>query len=88
MYHRISVIKIHVPPLRERKEDIPLLIDFFLNSICMEQGIRKKIIDQDAIKLLTEKKWTGNIRQLRNIIERLIILSEKSISKSDVELYV
>ena len=88
LYHRISVIKIHVPPLRERKEDIPLLIDFFLNSICMEQGIRKKIIDQDAIKLLTEKKWTGNIRQLRNIIERLIILSEKSISKSDVELYV
>ena len=88
LYHRISVIKIHVPPLRERKEDIPLLIDFFLNSICMEQGIRKKIIDQDAIKLLTEKKWTGNIRQLRNIIERLIILSEKSISKGDVELYV
>ena len=88
LYHRISVIKIHVPPLRERKEDIPLLIDFFLNSICMEQGIRKKIIDQDAIKLLTEKKWTGNIRQLRNIIERLIILSEKSISKNDVELYV
>ena len=88
LYHRISVIKIHVPPLRDRKEDIPLLIDFFLNSICMEQGIRKKIIDQDAIKLLTEKKWTGNIRQLRNIVERLIILSEKSISKSDVELYV
>ena len=88
LYHRVSVIKIHVPPLRERKEDIPLLIDFFLNSICMEQGIRKKIIDQDAIKLLTEKKWTGNIRQLRNIIERLIILSEKSISKGDVELYV
>jgi len=54
----------------------------------MEQGIRKKIIEQDAIKLLTEKKWTGNIRQLRNIVERLIILSEKSISKSDVELYV
>ena len=88
LYHRISVIKIHVPPLRDRKEDIPLLIDFFLNSICMEQGIRKKIIDQDAIKLLTEKKWTGNIRQLRNIVERLIILSEKSISKNDVELYV
>ena len=88
LYHRISVIKIHVPPLRDRKEDIPLLIDFFLNTICMEQGIRKKIIDQDAVKLLTEKKWTGNIRQLRNIIERLIILSEKSISKSDVELYV
>jgi len=88
LYHRISVIKIHVPPLRNRKEDIPLLIDFFLNSICIEQGIRKKIIDQDAIKLLTEKKWTGNIRQLRNIVERLIILSENSISKSDVELYV
>ena len=88
LYHRISVIKIHVPALRDRKEDIPLLIDFFLNSICMEQGIRKKIIEQDAIKLLTEKKWTGNIRQLRNIVERLIILSEKSISKSDVELYV
>ena len=88
LYHRISVIKIHVPALRDRKEDIPLLIDFFLNSICIEQGIRKKIIDQDAIKLLTEKKWTGNIRQLRNIVERLIILSENSISKSDVELYV
>ncbi|MBH76288.1 MAG: response regulator [Flavobacteriales bacterium] len=88
LYHRISVIKIHVPPLRDRKEDIPLLIDFFLNSICIEQGIRKKIIEQDAIKLLTEKKWTGNIRQLRNIVERLIILSENYISKSDVELYV
>ena len=88
LYHRLSVIKIHVPALRERKNDIPVLIDYFSNQICKEQGIKKKHIDQDAINLLTEKDWSGNIRQLRNIIERLIILSEKIITQDDVKQYV
>ncbi len=87
LYHRLSVIKINVPPLRERKDDIPLLINYFTESICQEQGINQKKIDQDAIKLLQEKKWSGNIRELRNVIERLIILSSDSITKKDVELY-
>mgnify|MGYP001395203805 CR=1 FL=1 len=88
LYHRLSVIKINVPPLRERKDDIPLLINYFTESICQEQGINQKKIDQDAIKLLQEKKWSGNIRELRNVIERLIILSSDRITKKDVELYV
>ena len=87
LYHRLSVIKINIPPLRERKDDIPLLINYFTESICQEQGINQKKIDQDAIKLLQEKKWSGNIRELRNVIERLIILSSDSITKKDVELY-
>ena len=88
LYHRLSVIKIHVPALRERKKDIPILINYFSNQICEEQGIQKKHIEQEAIKLLIEKKWSGNIRQLRNVIERLIILSDKIITKNDVKQYV
>jgi DNA-binding NtrC family response regulator len=87
LYHRLSVIKISVPALRERKDDIPLLINYFLNAICQEQGINLKKIDLEAIKLLQEKKWSGNIRELRNVIERLIILSSDKIAKKDVELY-
>ena len=88
LYHRLSVIKIHVPALRERKKDIPILIDHFSNQICEEQGVKKKHIEQEAIKLLIEKNWSGNIRQLRNVIERLIILSDKIITKNDVKQYV
>ena len=87
LYHRLSVIKISVPPLRERKEDIPLLINYFLESICKEQGISQKKISDDAIKLLQSKKWSGNIRELRNVIERLIILSSEKITQKDVVTY-
>ena len=87
LYHRLSVIKIKVPPLRERKIDIPLLTKYFIELICKEQGINTKNIDEEAIILLQEKDWTGNIRELRNVIERLIILSSEKITKKDVELY-
>ena len=88
LYHRLSVILIHVPSLNERKDDIPLLVDRFLSDICNEYGVTKKNIDPDAINLLQEYNWTGNIRELRNVVERLIILSGKSISAEDVKSYV
>jgi len=88
LYHRLSVIIIHVPSLNERKDDIPLLIDKFLGDICNEYGIARKGIDEDAINALQEYNWTGNIRELRNVVERLIILSSKSISREDVASYV
>lgn len=87
LYHRLSVIKITVPPLRERKDDIPLLINYFTELICKEQGVNIKAIDKEAINLLQEKEWSGNIRELRNVIERLIILSSDKITKKDVDLY-
>jgi two-component system, NtrC family, nitrogen regulation response regulator NtrX len=88
LYHRLSVIIIHVPSLNERKDDIPLLTDKFMNDICNEYGIAKKGIDDDAIRALQEYNWTGNIRELRNVIERLIILSGKTITSEDVDNYV
>jgi DNA-binding NtrC family response regulator len=88
LYHRLSVIIIHVPSLNERKDDIPLLIDKFLQDICNEYGIARKGIDEEAIRALQEYNWTGNIRELRNVVERLIILSSKSISREDVANYV
>jgi len=88
LYHRLSVIIIHVPSLNERKEDIPLLVDKFLADICAEYGIAKKSIDKEAIAALQQHNWTGNIRELRNVVERLIILSAKSITVDDVETYV
>jgi transcriptional regulator with GAF, ATPase, and Fis domain len=88
LYHRLSVIIIHVPSLNERKDDIPLLIDKFLQDICNEYGIARKGIDEEAIKALQEYNWTGNIRELRNVVERLIILSSKSIGREDVANYV
>jgi two-component system, NtrC family, nitrogen regulation response regulator NtrX len=88
LYHRLSVIIIHVPSLNERKDDIPLLIDKFLQDICNEYGIARKGIDEEAIRSLQEYNWTGNIRELRNVVERLIILSSKSISREDVANYV
>ena len=88
LYHRLSVIIIHVPSLNERKEDIPLLVDKFLADICTEYGIAKKSIDKEAITALQQHNWTGNIRELRNVVERLIILSGKSITADDVETYV
>ena len=88
LYHRLGVIIIHVPSLNERREDVPLLVDYFLNMIAAEYGQPKKMIDQNAMDALQQYDWTGNIRELRNIVERLIILSAKSISMEDVENYV
>lgn len=88
LYHRLSVIIIHVPSLNERKDDIPLLVDRFLSDICSEYGVAKKNIDDEALRLLQEYNWTGNIRELRNVVERLIILSGKTISTDDVKSYV
>jgi len=88
LYHRLSVIIIHVPSLNERKDDIPLLVDKFLTDICSEYGIAKKVIDDEAIHALQQYNWTGNIRELRNVVERLIILSAKTINRDDVENYV
>src|SRR5882757_5455787 len=83
LYHRLSVIIIHVPSLNERKDDIPLLVDKFLVDICADYGIAKKAIEDEAIKALQKHNWTGNIRELRNVVERLIILSGKTIDKDD-----
>ena len=88
LYHRLSVILIHVPSLNERKEDIPLLVHRFLDDICTDYGTAKKAISDDAIRLLQEYNWSGNIRELRNVVERLVILSGKSITREDVKAYV
>jgi two-component system nitrogen regulation response regulator NtrX len=88
LYHRLSVIIIHIPSLNERRDDIPLLVDKFLTDICSDYGIARKVIDEDSIKALQDHNWTGNIRELRNVVERLIILSGKTIKKEDVENYV
>ena len=88
LYHRLAVIIIQVPALNERKEDIPLLVNHFLQNICDEYGCPKKKIDAAALKELQKINWTGNIRELRNVVERLIILSKEAISKTDVITYV
>lgn len=88
LYHRLSVILIHVPSLNERRDDIPVLVDQFLQDICTDYGIAKKNIDEDAIRLLQDYDWTGNIRELRNVVERLVILSAKTITSEDVKSYV
>ena len=88
LYHRLSVIIINVPSLNERKDDIPLLVDKFLTDICSDYGIAKKVIDADAMGGLQQHNWTGNIRELRNVVERLIILSGKAITLEDVNAYV
>lgn len=88
LYHRLSVILIHVPSLNDRREDIPLLVDYFLPLICAEQGQATKSIAKDAVKALQDYNWTGNIRELRNVVERLTILGGKEISKADVAAYV
>ncbi len=87
LYHRLSVIIIHVPPLRERLEDIPLLAQHFIETICGEYKHPPVSITQDAIEELQKLPWTGNIREFRNVIERLIILSDKKITAKDVAMY-
>jgi len=88
LYHRLSVIIIHVPSLNDRRDDIPLLVDKFLSDVCADYGISKKSIEKDAIDALKQHNWTGNIRELRNVVERLIILSGKTIVAEDVFTYV
>jgi DNA-binding NtrC family response regulator len=87
LYHRLAVILIKVPALNDRRDDIPLLVDFFSQKIAEEQGGAKKAFSKKAIQLLQEYDWTGNIRELRNVVERLIILGEKEVSESDVKLF-
>ena len=87
LYHRLAVILIKVPALNDRREDIPLLVDFFAEKISKEQGTPKKEFSLEAVKLLQEYDWTGNIRELRNVVERLIILGEKVVSANDIKLF-
>ena len=88
LYHRLGVIIIHVPSLNERKEDIPQLVEYFLEQVAGEYGQQKKNIEPDALSTLQQHNWTGNIRELRNVVERLIILSGKVISTDDVKNFV
>lgn len=88
LYHRLGVIIIHVPSLNERREDVPSLVDHFLDIIANEYGQPRKSIDNKAIEALSAYNWTGNIRELRNVVERLVILSGKTITLEDVENYV
>ena len=87
LYHRLAVIMIEVPELSKRKSDIPILVDHFSNLISKEQGIEKKKFSKDALKLLEDSDWSGNVRELRNVVERLIILGGDTISKNDVSLF-
>ena len=87
LYHRLGVIIVHVPSLNDRREDIPALIDYYLEMIATEYGQTKKVIEKDAMEMLQQYNWTGNIRELRNVVERLIILGGTSISKEDVEMF-
>jgi transcriptional regulator with GAF, ATPase, and Fis domain len=87
LYHRISVILIHVPPLRERQDDIPLLAEHFVKDICEGQGKPESYFTEDAFKELKNMPWTGNVRELRNVVERLIILCEQEITGDDVKKY-
>lgn len=88
LYHRLSVIVIQVPSLDERKEDIPELVNYFSEQICAEAGRAARAFTPEAIELLQQRSWTGNIRELRNIVERLLILGGNSITAEDVKLYV
>ena len=88
LYHRLSVVVIKVPALRERSGDIPILVDYFLSQIASEYGTAPKSIDPKAVEELKKMVWTGNIRELRNVVERLVIMSENQIQISDIKKYV
>ena len=88
LYHRLSVIVINVPTLDERKSDIPLLVDYLIDQICSETGMPARSLEKEAMQLLVDKTWTGNIRELRNVVERLLILSGSTITAEDVRAYV
>ena len=85
LYHRIGVIIVKVPPLRERTDDIPLLVDKFLGDIAEEHGAKRKTLEDKAVSLLQKHAWTGNIRELRNVVERLVILGGQEITEQDVK---
>lgn len=87
LFHRLAIIPIHVPSLNERKSDIPLLAEHFLTFICNDHGIARKSFDKDALLALQSINWTGNIRELRNVIERLVILADNQITSSDVKMF-
>lgn len=87
LYHRLGVILIHIPSLKERSEDIPLLIQNFLVAISEEYGTAVKTIEDDAVKYLTTLNWPGNVRELKNVVERLVIMSEKTITLQDAQMY-
>ena len=88
LYHRLSVIVITVPSLDDRKEDIPLLVNYFIDQICYETGMARREVDTEAMRMLVDKTWTGNIRELRNVVERLLILSGSRITADDIRAYV
>lgn len=88
LYHRLSVILIHVPSLNERRDDIPMLVEHFLEITCQEYGMARKAIDKEAMKVLQQHNWSGNIRELGNVVARLVILSGKTIMSEDVYDYV
>jgi DNA-binding NtrC family response regulator len=88
LYHRLSVIEINVPKLDDRKSDIPLLVEYFIGQICSETGMPPREVDADAMQLLIDKSWTGNIRELRNVVERLLILAGERITADDIRAYV
>jgi DNA-binding NtrC family response regulator len=88
LYHRLGVILINVPSLNERSGDVPLLVEHFMEELCAEYGMPVKTVDAAAMKALQEHNWTGNIRELRNVVERLIILCDKKVTKEDVNNYV
>jgi DNA-binding NtrC family response regulator len=87
LYHRLAVILIHVPSLNERREDIPLLADHFLTMVCADHGVPRKSFTEDALDAFKNTDWTGNIRELRNIVERLVILCSNSITGEDVRMF-
>lgn len=87
LYHRLSVILLHVPALNDRREDIPLLAEHFLTMVCADHGIQRKDFTEEALKELSAVNWTGNIRELRNIVERLVILAGKTITDEDVRMF-
>ena len=87
LFHRLNVIPIVVPPLRERAEDIPLLIEYFTQQICLEQGCKIKPFSEQAIQRLQQRSWRGNVRELRNIVERLIILAGDCVTENDINVF-
>jgi two-component system nitrogen regulation response regulator NtrX len=87
LYHRLAVILIHVPSLNDRRDDIPLLAEHFMTLVCAEHGIARKSFSTDALSELQKLNWTGNIRELRNIVERLIILGGQEITGEDVKMF-
>ena len=88
LYHRLSVIIIRVPSLDERKSDIPLLVDYFVDRICQETALPRKSFSPEAVEYLKNRSWRGNIRELRNVVERLLILGDSVITVKNIEEYV